>query len=100
MPRAGVINALAGLGYLFTQTGGRVRLVRKAVLAVFRQIFARARTRVILQNAEDLALFRDEIGVPEKNLRLVRGSGVDLSRYGLVAHGRRTVWNITWFYQS
>jgi glycosyltransferase involved in cell wall biosynthesis len=89
VPRAGVVNALAGLGYLFTQTGGRVRLARKLVLAVFRRLFARTRTRVIVQNAEDHALFRDRIGVPEENLRIVRGAGVDPARHRPVAHGAR-----------
>jgi glycosyltransferase involved in cell wall biosynthesis len=87
--RAGVVNALAGLGYLFTHTGGRVRLVRRIVLAVFRRLFARARTRVILQNAEDRALFRDQVGVPEENLRLVRGAGIDPAGGRIVAHGPR-----------
>lgn len=89
VPRAGVVNALAGLGYLFTHPGGRVRLVRRLVLAAFRRLFARARTRVILQNAEDRALFREQVGVPEKNLRLVRGAGVDPTGYRPVAHGAR-----------
>ncbi len=87
--QAGVVNALAGLGYLFTQTGGRVRVVRNLVLAVFRRLFARERTRVIVQNAEDHALFREQVGVPEKNLRLVRGSGVDPTKHTVVGHGPR-----------
>ena len=89
VPRTGVINALAGLGFLFTQSGGRVRLVRKAVLSVFRRLFTRPQTRVILQNAEDLALFRDRLGVPAANLRLVRGAGVDVARFATVQHGVR-----------
>ncbi|MBL9188092.1 MAG: glycosyltransferase family 4 protein [Opitutaceae bacterium] len=89
MRGAGVINAFAGLGYLFTHRGDRVRVVRRILMAVFRRLFARARTRVVLQNAQDHALFRDRIGVPVRNLRLVRGAGVDLAAYRLVAHGER-----------
>lgn len=88
-PGAGVVNAFAGLGYLFTHQGGRVRVVRRIVMAVFRRLFRRGRTRVVLQNAEDHALLRERIGVPEGNLRLVRGAGVDLAAYRAVTHGVR-----------
>ncbi|MBL9199791.1 MAG: glycosyltransferase family 4 protein [Opitutaceae bacterium] len=87
--RASVVNTLAGLGHLFTSERKRVRLVRRAVLAVFRRCFARERTRVILQNAEDFALFREFLGARAGNLRLVRGAGVDPARHRVVAHGPR-----------
>jgi glycosyltransferase involved in cell wall biosynthesis len=89
VPRAGVVNALAGLGYLFTHSRGRVRVVRKMVLVLFRRLFARKQTRVILQNAEDMAFFREELRVPAANLRLVRGSGVATERFQPVVHGPR-----------
>jgi glycosyltransferase involved in cell wall biosynthesis len=88
-PRMGVVNALAGLGYLFTASRGGARLVRQVVLGLFRRLFARSNTRVILQNAEDMALFRDRLSVPAENLRLVRGAGVDLRRFQPVRHGAR-----------
>jgi len=89
VPRAGVVNALAGLGYLFTSGRGRVRAVRAVVLKAFGLLFRRARSRLILQNLEDLRLFRDRIGIPEGRLRLIRGMGVDLSRYHPVKHAKR-----------
>ncbi len=79
--RMGVVNALAGLGYLFTNGRWFVRLARGVVLQLLRHLFARRRTRVILQNAEDMTLFEKKLGVPASNLRLVRGAGVDLTRY-------------------
>lgn len=88
-PRLGVVNALAGLGFLFTSSSGVVRGVRAMALMVFRRLFSRAHTRVILQNSEDLSLFRDQVGVPADNLRLIRGAGVDVSRYQAVVHGPR-----------
>lgn len=84
-----VVNTLAGLGHLFTSERRRMRLVRRAVLGVFRRLFARKRTRVILQNEEDLGLFRDFLGRDAGNLRLVRGAGVDPARHRVVAHGPR-----------
>lgn len=87
--RAGVINALAGLGYLFTNARGPVRAVRGLVLQLFRRLFTRARTRVILQNAEDMALFRDQLRIPSANLRLVRGAGVEIAAFHPPVHGMR-----------
>lgn len=87
--QAGVVNALAGLGYLFTNTRGFVRFARGVVFQLFRWLFARRRTRVILQNAEDMALFAEKLGVPIANLRLVRGAGVDLARYPPITRGSR-----------
>ena len=89
LPRTGVVNALAGLGYLFTNRRGIVAVVRAIVLRMFRWLFARRSTRLILQNTEDMALFGRELGVPEKNLRLIRGSGVDLAGFNPVEHGAR-----------
>ena len=90
-PRLGVVNALAGLGFLFTSSSGVVRGVRAMALMVFRRLFSRAHTLVILQNSEDLSLFRDQVGVPAANLRLIRGAGVDVSRYQPVVHGPREI---------
>jgi len=87
--RTGVVNALAGLGYLFTNARGPVRLARGIVLQLFRRLFVRARTRVILQNTEDMQLFQEQLGIQPVNLRLVRGAGVDLVRYRTVRHGAR-----------
>ena len=89
VPRAGVVNAVAGLGYLFTHRGVRVRMVRTLVMFFFRLLLGRARTRVILQNAEDFAIFRSQVGVPVANLRLIPGSGVDVAKYRVVQHGPR-----------
>lgn len=86
--KTGVVNALAGLGYLFTSVRGAVKVVRRVVLKLFRWLFARRRTRVILQNAEDMMLFREELGLTT-NLRLVRGAGVDVARYQPVVHAPR-----------
>ena len=83
----GVVNALAGLGYLFTSGRWLVRLARGVVLQLLRHLCARRRTRVILQNAEDMTLFEKELGVPASNLRLVRGAGVDLSSFPPVVRG-------------
>lgn len=74
----GTVNALAGLGYLFTSSSGRARLARGIVTNCFRALFGHERTRLILQNAQDMDLFQRLVRVPSRNLRLIRGAGVDL----------------------
>ncbi len=85
----GVVNALAGLGYLFTNSRGFARLASVFVLQSFRCLFGRGQTRVILQNAQDMFIFHQKLRIPMSNLRLIRGAGVDVSRYSVVLHGPR-----------
>lgn len=88
-PRTAVVNALAGLGYLFTSENFLVRLVKRSVLVVFRNLFSLKKTKLILQNREDLALFTEELGILPKQIRLIRGAGIDTTRYNSIAHGWR-----------
>lgn len=73
-----VINAISGLGYLFT---GVRPLRRLQGILLYRLFMRHPDMRVILQNREDLALFRQYRLAPESILRLIRGSGVDISSY-------------------
>lgn len=85
----GVINSLAGMGYLFTSTSRAVKIVRSLVMTVFRRLFSRSCVRLILQNGEDAEFFGRYMRVPERNIRLIRGAGVDIGRFRCVVHGPR-----------
>lgn len=73
----GIVNAIAGMGFLFTgekRNGVVTKLVRRLLpLSV-------GRGRVIVQNSDD-ALELERLGVPDRNIRLIRGAGVDLERF-------------------
>ena len=73
-----VINAISGLGYLFT---GTRPLRRMLGVLLYRLLMRHPDMRVILQNQEDISLFRHFRLAPERALRLVRGSGVDVDRF-------------------
>jgi glycosyltransferase involved in cell wall biosynthesis len=75
------VNAVAGLGYVFTSNGLRARLLRPVVRSLMRSVVGGDRARLILQNKDDLAAFRSSRLVPQTNLRLIRGSGVDTTRF-------------------
>ena len=77
----GVVNALAGLGYLFASTGLKARIVRPAATVAFRFLLGRKRSRVIVQNVDDQAFFLDMLGGDPGRIVLIQGSGVDTTEF-------------------
>lgn len=77
----GVVNALAGLGFVFSSHKIFARVLRPAVKLVFSLLLKRSGTRTIVQNESDFALLTEKVGIPSGHVRLVRGSGVDVFRY-------------------
>jgi glycosyltransferase involved in cell wall biosynthesis len=76
-----VVNALAGLGYVFSSRDRTARLVRPAVEAVFRALLDRPASRLIVQNPDDLAFLVGERVISPDRAALIRGSGVDTRRF-------------------
>ena len=74
-----VVNAIPGLGFVFTQSGFLGALRRTAVNALYRFALVHPRMRLVFQNREDMLGFAHHgIGAAEKAY-LIRGSGVDLA---------------------
>lgn len=73
-----VINAFAGLGYLFTGQSLTVRALRATLTPLFRPLLKLPGSHLLLQNNDDLALLRQYRLVPEDRVTIIRGSGVDL----------------------
>lgn len=71
------VNAVAGLGWLFTSSSGVVRLVRPVLRWMLARLLDRPHSLTIVQNPEDWALL-EHSGVPAASLRLIRGAGVDV----------------------
>ncbi len=78
-----VVNALGGMGFIFISESFFARLVRKATGRLFRFLMNRKNTLTILQNRDDVSLYKNEIGVQETNLVLIKGSGVDLKNFNV-----------------
>lgn len=78
---AWIVNAMGGLGYLFGAAGTGTRWVGALVRAALRRLHRTLRVRVIVQNPEDAELFRSELGVAPEAIRMIRGSGVDTTRF-------------------
>lgn len=68
-----VVNAMAGMGWLFTSTRSRASLIKPFVRLAFRILLSS--TSFIVQNPDDAALL-NKMGLTD--IRLIRGSGVDI----------------------
>jgi glycosyltransferase involved in cell wall biosynthesis len=79
--RPAVVNALAGMGFLFTSSSRLATLLRAVVSRVFRILLNAGRNVLILQNPDDTAMLVSGGLVAASRVRLIRGSGVDIERF-------------------
>ncbi len=80
--RRRVINAFAGLGYVFSADSGLALLLRHGLTVVFRPLLKRRGSILLLQNADDRALLESRgLTPPGDATVLIRGSGVDMDAY-------------------
>ncbi len=84
-----VVNALAGMGYVFSSTRLKARMVRPFVKLAFRWLLDRKNSRVILQNPDDVAAM-SEATVAAERVALIRGSGVDIEAFAATAEPEGT----------
>jgi glycosyltransferase involved in cell wall biosynthesis len=76
-----VVNAVTGMGHIFTDPGLKARLLRPPVRGLYRFALGRRGTRTIFQNDEDRGYFVRNRLVREETTALIRGSGVDCRAY-------------------
>jgi glycosyltransferase involved in cell wall biosynthesis len=72
-----VVNAVTGLGYLFTDGDLRARLLRSAFVGIARPVLRWMPRFTIFQNEDDLEIFVSLGLVKRQEAVLIRGSGVD-----------------------
>src|SRR5687768_8584650 len=82
-----VVNAVAGMGYVFTSDRLKARALRPIVRVLMRGTLGSGHTRLILQNPDDADAFASSRLVPPQTIRVIRSSGVDTSRFRPVALG-------------
>lgn len=76
-----VVNALPGLGYMYTAQGVVAALRRGLTNLLYRVFMRHPSMRVIFQNAEDRDAFTRRGLVPAMDAVIIRGSGVNLTRF-------------------
>ncbi|MEQ8656368.1 MAG: glycosyltransferase family 4 protein [Hyphomicrobiales bacterium] len=75
-----VINAMAGLGYIFTQSTLRARVLKAFVGAGFKLIARQKGMHFLVQNLDDRETL-GALGVDEEKISIIRGSGVDTTMF-------------------
>ncbi len=78
-----VVVAISGMGFIFISQGIKARIRRLIVGQLYRLVFSRQGLTVIFQNKDDQASLIKLGQLSKENTRLIRGSGVDLTRYHL-----------------
>jgi glycosyltransferase involved in cell wall biosynthesis len=75
------VSAVAGLGWVFINDSMKARVLRPLVRGLLRVALGGEGSRLILQNPDDMALFRKAGVVRDERVRLIKGSGVDCRRF-------------------
>lgn len=76
-----VVAAVSGLGFVFTARGVWAALRRVLVGALYRMALGHRNLKVITQNPDDRARLARLAHLPDSQLTLIRGSGVDLTQF-------------------
>jgi len=75
------VNAITGLGFVFASTSLRAVLLRPALKSMLRVALGGRGARLVLQNSDDLATLDNAGLIARREVRLIRSSGVDTSRF-------------------
>jgi len=78
-----VINALTGLGYIFTSDHLKARILRVALKLILLFLLSRNNMWTIFQNEDDRDFLCLQGLVSRDKAELIRGSGVDIRKFGL-----------------
>jgi glycosyltransferase involved in cell wall biosynthesis len=77
----GVVNALAGLGFVFSSQRLLAVVLRPVIKILFFWLFKSGNSFVIVQNEHDRDVLATKVGISLSSIRLIRGAGVDLTVY-------------------
>jgi glycosyltransferase involved in cell wall biosynthesis len=79
------VSTITGLGHLFTGRARSTRVMGGIARFLYRGALAHPRSRIIFQNPDDLRAFVEGGLVRAGQAVLIRGSGVDLNQFRVVA---------------
>lgn len=84
------VNAVAGMGYVFTSSAPLALALRPVIRSLFRYALDGHGSRLILQNPDDIEMFSRAGLVDPEKVRLIPGSGVNCNRFTPAAGQRRS----------
>lgn len=73
------VNALLGMGYVFTSRGAKARLVRPLVARLLPFLFNQRGSVLVVENPDDRAEMM-ALGVPAERIEVIAGTAVDLDK--------------------
>ena len=76
-----VINALVGMGYIFTSTDTRASVVKPILSRILKSLLRSKPVHVVIENPDDLKSLVDDGFVRPGTISLIRGAGVDLNAF-------------------
>ena len=77
-PKAKVVNAPVGMGYLFASSDMRARIARPLVKTVLKSTLGRKRSMTIIENSDDRSSLLEGGFLHDDQIVLIRGTGVNL----------------------
>ena len=87
-----VVSAISGLGFLFVERKGvKAKLLRDAALFLYRFAMSHPNQRVIFQNPTDMNVLVSTGCVQKNKTTMIRGSGVNLQDYHMLAEPEVTL---------
>jgi glycosyltransferase involved in cell wall biosynthesis len=76
-----VINALVGMGYIFTSTDTRASVVKPFLSRILKSLLRSKSVHVVIENPDDLNSLVSDGFVRQSQISLIRGAGVDLNAF-------------------
>ncbi len=84
-----IVNAFTGLGLLFLGMSPKIKLLRFVTLPILRAAFRSPRVHAMTENSDDLRTLIDKGIVSPRRATVIRGSGIDIDRFPLLAEPPR-----------
>ncbi|GLQ89885.1 glycosyltransferase family 4 protein [Dyella flagellata] len=81
-----VVNAVAGMGYVFTSDKPKARMLRPLVKTLMRATLGSERSLLVLQNPDDATTFAHAGLIPPERIRVILSSGVNTNRFQPAKH--------------
>ena len=81
-----VVNAVAGMGYVFTSNTFKARVLRPIVKLLLRTALNSERSLLVLQNPDDAKTFTNAGLISPEKIRVILSSGVNTTRFQPAKH--------------
>ncbi|WP_318435538.1 glycosyltransferase family 4 protein [Photobacterium leiognathi] len=75
------VAAISGLGYVFSANDIRARLTKSVVSVLYKIAFFNKKKSIIFQNTTDESIISSIVNLSNREKKLIKGSGADLSVY-------------------